>query len=146
MLYVLANLHMMPSDSGLGCDLVLVSRIEELLSRSGSAFVERVLTPCERSEYALRTEKNTQRGVLYVATRYAAKEALSKAMGCGVGSEFSFQDAAVLNNEVGMPYLQFSDRLGAWMHARQAVARVSISDEKTMVMAVVMIDKGKDFT
>jgi len=76
---------------------------------------------------------------LFVATRFCAKEAFSKAMGTGIGAQFSFQDLSVLNDELGRPVLSYSERLTGWLQSRRAFARMSISDEQHYVMSTVII-------
>ncbi|WP_370261263.1 holo-ACP synthase [Limnobacter sp.] len=126
---------------GLGCDIVEVQRIEGLLRKGHEGFVRRVLTPSEIEEYERRTDKAAQRGMLYLATRFAAKEAFSKAMGTGIGESFSFQDVAMLNSVSGRPVMEYSERIAQWLDSRGAAAEVSISDESTHAMATVIIFK-----
>ena len=124
---------------GLGTDLVNIERIRNLLKEpAGERFVQRVLTEAEREVYASRHAKHPETGTRYLALRYAAKEAFSKAMGCGVGAEFSFQDLSVLNDDKGAPVLQFSPRLDRWLNERRAQAHVSLSDESDLAMATVI--------
>ncbi|HEX4879250.1 MAG TPA: holo-ACP synthase [Limnobacter sp.] len=124
---------------GLGCDIVEVGRIEALLRKGHEGFVRRVLTPEEIAEYERRSERAASRGTLYLATRFAAKEAFSKAMGTGIGESFSFQDVSILNLTTGKPAMRYSERLRAWLDARLAHAEVSIADETQYAMATVII-------
>ncbi|HEX4918946.1 MAG TPA: holo-ACP synthase [Limnobacter sp.] len=123
----------------MGCDIVEVQRIEALLRKGHDSFVRRVLTPLEIGEYERRSDRAAARGLLYIATRFAAKEALSKAMGTGIGESFSFQDVSILNLESGKPFMEYSERLGAWLNAQSAQAEVSIADETNYAMATVII-------
>lgn len=124
---------------GLGCDILEVSRIESLLRKGRDGFIKRVLTPAEIEEYERRTDKSAIRGTLFIATRYCAKEAFSKAMGTGVGEQFSFQDLSVLNNPLGAPVLHYSERLENRLISLRAFAKLSISDEQNYVMASVIL-------
>lgn len=124
---------------GLGCDILEVSRIKTLMDKDEDRFVERVLTPAEQLVYRERSRKSTQRGVLFLATRFCAKEAFAKAMGCGIGQQVSFQDVSVLNEANGAPRLQYSPKLQAWLDDRQAEAKISISDEQNYVMSTVIL-------
>jgi len=108
---------------GLGCDILEVSRLEGLLRKGRDVFIKRVLTPAEIDEYERRSDKSAIRGTLFVATRYCAKEAFSKAMGTGVGAQFSFQDLSVLNSDSGAPVLVYSERLENWLQSRRAQAK-----------------------
>lgn len=124
---------------GLGCDILEVDRLEGLLRKGRDVFIKRVLTPAEIDEYERRSDKSAIRGTLFVATRYCAKEAFSKAMGTGVGAEFSFQDLSVLNGDSGAPVLVYSERLQNWLQSRRAQAKISISDEQNYVMSTVIL-------
>lgn len=124
---------------GLGCDILEVERLENLLRKGRESFIKRVLTPAEILEYECRVDKSAIRGTLYIATRYCAKEAFSKAMGTGVGEQFSFQDLSVLNHDTGQPILVYSEKLVRWLESRRAFAQVSISDEQNYAMSTVII-------
>lgn len=126
---------------GTGTDLVDIARIESLLgSKLGSRFVNRVLTTAEQAVFLQRQAQSSSRAVKYLATRFAAKEAFAKAMGCGIGSLVGFQDVQINNNSQGAPHFVFSHRLEAWMARRQVTAHVALSDERTMAMAFVVIE------
>lgn len=124
---------------GLGCDILEVGRLEGLLRKGRDVFIKRVLTPAEIDEYERRSDKSAIRGTLFVATRYCAKEAFSKAMGTGVGAQFSFQDLSVLNSDSGAPVLVYSARLENWLQSRRAQAKISISDEQNYVISTVIL-------
>lgn len=124
---------------GLGCDILEVERLGDLLRKGRDSFIKRVLTPEEILEYERRMDKAEPRGTLYLATRYCAKEAFSKAMGTGVGADFSFQDLSVLNEASGQPVLVYSERLALWLESKRAFAKVSISDERNYAMSTVIL-------
>jgi holo-[acyl-carrier protein] synthase len=131
----------------MGCDLVDTNRIQKLIEKHGEAFLNRILTSSELLVYQSRSVSSTARATLFVSTRYAAKEAFSKAMGTGIGKDFSFLDLSVLNEPDGRPKLLFSDKLSLWMHERQVLAHVSLSDEQSMAMATVLLSRTlKDAT
>lgn len=129
---------------GLGCDLLDAARVDALLNDHGERFVQRILTDAERSEFERRGGAQSRRGVLYLATRYAAKEALAKAWGTGIGKELSFQDVSVLNDEAGRPVCVPADALKLKLAQRGCEVLVSLSDEQTMVMATVMLVPESD--
>ena len=124
---------------GLGCDILEVQRLENLLRKGRESLLKRVLTPLEMVEFERRTDKSYSRGNLFLATRYCAKEAFSKAMGTGIGEVFSFQDLSILNEENGQPKLLYSERLAQWMTQQNAFAKISISDEQNYVTSTVII-------
>lgn len=124
---------------GLGCDILDLARLDCLLDKDGDRFVQRVLTPAEQAEWSRRAAKSLNRGRLFVATRFCVKEAFSKAMGTGIGAQFSFQDLSVLNDELGRPVLSYSERLSIWLQSKRAFAQVSMSDEQHYVMSTVIL-------
>ncbi len=120
---------------GVGTDIVQIERIENTLSRLGDAFVKRILTPDERLEY--QKSGNPTR---LLAKRFAAKEALGKALGTGIGQGVSWQHIEVCHTDIGAPFLRLSERacerleeVGASQH------HLSISDEQDYALAFVVI-------
>jgi len=98
--------------AGIGHDLVSVARLERVLQgRHGQKFLERVLTPRER-EYARERfgEKKTGRWAEFAAGRFAAKEAVVKALGCGIGEGAGFHDLEIMPDGAGRPLCALSDR------------------------------------
>lgn len=125
---------------GVGCDLVSIRRIAAALEQGGPRFLERILTPLELIEYQRRNALSEKRGTAFLASRFAVKEAFSKALGSGIGADFSFRDLSVTNDEKGAPLLVYSDRLKQWALEHGASVKVSMSDEEDMAMGMVVID------
>ena len=119
---------------GIGTDIVQVIRISNVLERQGRAFAERVL--CD-NELTIFDAKKQQ--AAYLAKRFAAKEAASKALGTGIG-KISWQDMEITNNDDGAPQLHLTgaaaDRLSE-LGGSQAL--LSLSDEKEYVVAFVVL-------
>ena len=119
---------------GIGTDIVQVARISAVLERQSRAFAERVLTENELAIFDSRKQK-----AHYLAKRFAAKEAASKALGTGIG-QISFQDMEVSNNEAGAPQLQLTGKAAEQMQKLGgSQAMVSLSDEKDYVVAFVVL-------
>ena len=86
-----------------GVDVVAIERIEKVIFKNEEAFRRRVLTEAERQEYPSNEAKKAE----YLAGRFAAKEAISKALGTGIGGQgVSMTDMEVLRKESGAPYVQ----------------------------------------
>jgi holo-[acyl-carrier protein] synthase len=122
---------------GIGTDLVQVERIEATWRRFGEHFAERLLMPEERALF-----DPTRRPARFLAMRFAAKEAISKALGTGFRHGAWIRDFGFLANDWGKPEVLFSprgralaDRLGA------GDGHVSLTDEAGMVMAVAVLMK-----
>ncbi|MBM3343490.1 MAG: holo-ACP synthase [Betaproteobacteria bacterium] len=122
---------------GIGVDLVETSRIERLLNEYGERFARRVLTELEWPGY-----QRTKKPVLFVANRFAAKEAFSKAMGTGFRYPVTLQNISVVQNKLGKPSYAVSKALGAMMaHHEICGHHLTISDEKSMACAVAILEK-----
>ncbi len=106
---------------GIGIDVVEVARIESSMAEFGERFAERVFTAGERS-YC----ESQKRPAIHYAARFAAKEAVAKAFGTGIGGELGWLDMEVLRKSSGEPELRLSGR-GAELATRHRVARVMIS-------------------
>ena len=91
--------------------------------------------------YAVRCEASKERGYRYLASRWAAKEAFSKALGTGFRGDVNFSDISILNNELGAPYIQLSGKLAVQIKNQGLKCHVSISDTDSSAMAMVVIEK-----
>jgi holo-[acyl-carrier protein] synthase len=122
---------------GIGVDLVETQRIARLLDQYGERFARRVLTELEWPGY-----QRSNKPVLFVANRFAAKEAFSKAMGTGFRYPVTLQNISVVQNKAGKPGYVLSDALTAVMKQHEIAGHhLTISDEKTMACAVAIIEK-----
>jgi holo-[acyl-carrier protein] synthase len=126
---------------GIGTDIVQVSRIEEALARSGERFAEKILGADELAVFHERRARNAVRGMRYLATRFSAKEAFSKAIGLGLRAPMAWPAAQMLNDGDGKPYLVYSGALDAFMRHNKLSAQVSISDEAEYGVAFVIVTK-----
>ena len=121
---------------GIGTDIVKVDRIEGMLSRRGDRFAERILGPKELEKY---TEIENKKA--YLAKRFAAKEAVSKAFGTGFRDGLMFSHIEVVNDELGKPVLQFREK-AAQLFDQLGVkhSHLSVSDEKEFAVAFVVLE------
>lgn len=122
---------------GLGTDITSIERLRKVLKKHGEAFINRVFTGSEQQEASQRRDPAE-----YYAGRWCAKEALSKALGCGIGDKCAFEDICILNSANGGPELSLS---GAALATAQESGcgriHVSISHERFYAMATVIIEK-----
>lgn len=126
---------------GIGTDICKVPRIGQALARQGERFARRVLGPEEIEVYRERSARAGTRGVRYLATRFAAKEALSKALGLGLRPPMTWCAAQLLNDALGKPCIVCSGALAAYMAEHRLTAKVSISDEEEYAVAFVIVEK-----
>ena len=127
---------------GIGTDIVQVSRIEAALARSGERFAAKILGPDELVEFQHRRAQHALRGMRFLATRFSAKEAFSKAIGIGLRAPMSWAAAQVLNDAAGRPFIVCSGALGEFMRHNRFSAQVSISDEAEYGVAFVIVTQA----
>lgn len=115
----------------LGTDILKVDRIEGVVNRLGDRFVRRILTEVEREEYASSALPNR-----LLAKRFAAKEAVAKALGTGIGRGVSWQDIRIDHDEMGAPQVVLSGGAEQVASTRGGSSMLlSISDEEEYVVA-----------
>ena len=127
---------------GIGTDIVQVSRIENAAKNNDDRFAEKILGADELVVYFDRKAKSAARGLKFLATRFAAKEAFSKAIGLGMRVPMNWHALQILNDADGKPIIGATGNLLAWMCERRLIAYVSISDELEYVVAFVVIEKS----
>jgi holo-[acyl-carrier protein] synthase len=124
---------------GIGTDIVQVSRIEAALARHGVRFAEKILGPEELVKFHARSARNTVRGMRFLATRFSAKEAFSKAIGLGLHMPMTWRSAQMLNAPSGKPVIACSGALDEFMRRNRLSAQVTISDEAEYGVAFVIV-------
>lgn len=122
---------------GVGTDIVKFDRLERSLERHGDKFAERILCATELELYSAKNNK-----VAFLAKRFAAKEAISKALGTGMRKGIDFKHLEISNDELGKPQVTLHSHAKVWAR-EQGVAAVhlSISDEKDSAVAFVVAEK-----
>jgi holo-[acyl-carrier protein] synthase len=124
---------------GVGTDVVEIGRIEAALKRYGERFARRILCPPELERFAKHRLKAN-----YLAKRFAAKEAFTKALGTGIRAPANWHGVWVRNLASGKPVLEFTDALNALLKKRGITsAHVSLSDEKGVAFATVILECEK---
>lgn len=126
--------------AGVGIDLLRVERIERALARRGDRFARKVLGAEEFEKFTVRRRRDPQRGLRFLATRFAAKEAFSKAVGLGMRMPMAWRRMQTLNAPGGKPVVVLAEPLKTWYEARFGAAHVSLTDEHDMVAAYVIVE------
>lgn len=122
---------------GIGIDIVEVGRIESSLVRFGDGFARRILSEREWQTYVQSPTK-----ARFLAKRFAAKEAFSKALGSGLRRPATLQNIAVEHDDLGRPVFGLAAELLAFLNARGIRCQhLSIGDERTMAVAFVVLER-----
>ena len=120
---------------GIGVDVLKADRIDAVLARRGERFIERLLMPQERAQLA-----RTQRPNPFLAMRFAANEAIFKAMGTGFAHGVWIRDVGIVQNRMGRPEVVYSER---GERVRRALGigegHVTLTDEAGLVVAVAVL-------
>ncbi|MFN3885240.1 MAG: holo-ACP synthase [Rhodocyclaceae bacterium] len=122
---------------GVGTDLVAIGRMQALWQRHGERAIDRLLAPEERDE--CRASRDPGR---FLAKRFAAKEALGKALGTGIRSPVLLTAIAVRHDALGKPFFSFGAELAQWIAARGLVCHLSLSDEAGHALAFVVVEQS----
>ncbi|ASK54514.1 holo-ACP synthase [Vibrio tarriae] len=122
---------------GLGTDIAEIERVEKALARSGENFARRILTDSELEQFLALKQQGR-----FLAKRFAAKEAASKALGTGIAQGVSFHDFTISNDALGKPLLSLSGKAAQLAAQLQVVnIHLSISDERHYAMATVILER-----
>ena len=125
---------------GIGTDICDVRRIAGVLARRGERFAERVLGPHEIEVYRARSAQFAERGLRYLATRFSAKEAFSKAIGLGMRTPMTWRGCEIVKQKSGKPEIRLHGALAEWCAARGLSAHVSVTDESDYAASFVVVE------
>lgn len=125
---------------GIGTDLCDIRRITATLARKGDRFAEKVLGPSEIQVFRARRARVESRGISYLATRFSAKEAFSKAIGLGMHMPMTWRSCEILNLPSGKPEVRLHGELARWFAARGLVAHVTVTDEADHAASFVVVE------
>lgn len=125
---------------GIGVDVLEAARVQKVYERHGEHFVERLLMPAERAQMAL-----TRRKERFLAMRFAAKEAIVKAMGTGFAHGVWIRDVGVVQNAWGRPEVVYSAR-GEAVRRQLGVGdgHVTLTDEAGLIVAVAVLERAAE--
>lgn len=121
---------------GIGTDIVAIKRLQGMWERHGEKTLQRLLAPKEMADFAKASDKGR-----FLAKRFAAKEAFSKALGTGIRPPAILSAIAVSHNELGKPILDFCGQLAELIKDQGLTAHLSISDEADYAIAYVILER-----
>jgi holo-[acyl-carrier-protein] synthase len=126
---------------GIGTDICDVRRIRASLEKHGDRFAHKILSEGEFATWKARTARWPERGVRYLATRFSAKEAFSKAVGLGMRMPMTWRSCEVGKLPSGKPVIVLHGELKAWCEARGLSAQVSVTDETDYAASFVIVER-----
>ncbi|MGM9427972.1 holo-ACP synthase [Hydrogenophaga sp. MI9] len=126
---------------GIGTDICDIRRIDATFQRQGERFAQKVLGDQELVIWQRRQARWPQRGLSYLATRFSAKEAFSKAIGLGMRSPMAWRRCEILNLPSGQPVIVLNGELKDWFEAQGLRAHVTVTDETDYAASFVVVEK-----
>ena len=129
---------------GIGTDVCDVRRIRASLDRHGDRFALKILSEAELATWRSRSARWPDRGVRYLASRFSAKEAFSKAVGMGMRMPMTWRSCEVANLPSGQPVIVLHGALKEWFEARGLVSHVSVTDETDYAASFVVVERKQE--
>ena len=129
---------------GIGTDVCDVRRIRASLERHGDRFAHKILSEAELATWRSRSARWPERGLRYLATRFSAKEAFSKAVGLGMRMPMTWRSCEVAKLPSGQPVIVLHGALKEWFDARGLVAHVSVTDETDYAASFVVVERKQE--
>lgn len=126
---------------GIGTDICDVRRIRASLERHGERFAQRILGDTELVTWRSRSEHWPERGVRYLATRFSAKEAFSKAVGLGMRLPMTWRLCEIDKLPSGQPTVLLHGVLKEWFETRALRAHISVSDETDYATSFCVVER-----
>ena len=126
---------------GIGTDICDIRRLRATLARRGDRFAEKVLGEREIEVYRARRARVEARGISYLATRFSAKEAFSKAIGLGLHMPMTWRACEILNLPSGQPVIRLNGALADWFAERGLSAHVTVTDETDYAASFVVVER-----
>jgi holo-[acyl-carrier protein] synthase len=128
---------------GIGTDICDIRRLRATMARRGDRFAEKVLGEREIEVYRARRARVEARGISYLATRFSAKEAFSKAIGLGIHMPMTWRACEILNLPSGQPVIRLNGALAEWFSERGLSAHVTVTDETDYAASFVVVERAE---
>ena len=126
---------------GIGTDICDIRRITATFERQGDRFASKVLSDAELVVWRARSARSPKRGLRFLATRFSAKEAFSKAIGMGMRMPMSWRRCEIANERSGKPVIVLHGDLKNWFDSHGLVAHVTLTDESDYAASFVVVER-----
>ncbi len=128
---------------GIGTDICDIRRIRASLARHGECFAHKILSDGELATWTERSARWPDRGVSYLATRFSAKEAFSKAIGLGMCMPMTWRDCEITKAPSGKPEIVLHRALKTWFEAHGLSAHITVTDETDYAASFCVVEKNE---
>jgi holo-[acyl-carrier protein] synthase len=128
---------------GIGTDICDIRRIRASLERHGERFAMKILSEAELKTWHQRTTRWPERGLRYLATRFSAKEAFSKAIGMGMRMPMTWRHCEIAKLPSGQPYIILHGALKQWFEERHLQAHITVTDETDYAASFCVVERVK---
>ena len=126
---------------GIGTDICDIRRIRASFERHGDRFAEKILSEGELAVWRRRRARWPERGLRYLATRFSAKEAFSKAIGLGMRLPMHWRLCEIANRPSGEPMIVLHGGLKTWFEAQQLTAHITVTDESEYAASFCVVER-----
>ena len=126
---------------GIGTDICDIRRIRASIERHGDRFAEKVLTEQELKVWRARSARWPERGIKYLATRFSAKEAFSKAVGLGMTMPMTWRNCEIANLPSGQPTIVLHGAMKAWFEVKGLSAHITMTDESEYAASFCVVER-----
>lgn len=126
---------------GIGTDICDIRRIKASLDKHGERFAQKILSETELITWKQRSARWPERGVRYLATRFSAKEAFSKAIGLGMRMPMTWRLCEIAKLPSGEPRIVLHGGLKEWFEAKQLKAHITVTDESDYAASFCVVEK-----
>jgi holo-[acyl-carrier-protein] synthase len=127
---------------GIGTDICDVRRIRTSIERHGDRFALKILSEAEFATWKQRSARWPERGMRYLATRFSAKEAFSKAVGMGMRMPMTWRHCEIAKAPSGKPEIVLHGALKIWFEAQRLSAHVTVTDETDYAASFVVVEQA----
>jgi holo-[acyl-carrier protein] synthase len=126
---------------GIGTDICDIRRIRASFERHGERFALKILSEAELTVWQRRSARWPERGLRYLATRFSAKEAFSKAVGMGMHMPMTWRHCEIANDASGKPIIVLHGALKEWFEAQKLTAHITVTDESEYAASFCVVEK-----
>ena len=127
---------------GIGTDICDIRRIKAALERNGERFATKILSDAELKVWKARSARWPERGLRYLATRFSAKEAFSKAIGLGMRMPMSWRLCEISKVASGKPEIVLHGGLKDWFNEKGLTAHITVTDESDYAASFCVVEEN----